>query len=78
MVTFAVAGDYLLLATREDLMADALQLLAGKQDRTVENESWWTQSTTATGPAGDLRMALDLQMLVPNGYFSELTGYSKT
>lgn len=69
MVAFAVAGDYLLLATREDLMADALQLLAGKQDRTVENESWWTQSTTATGPAGDLRMALDLQMLVPNGYF---------
>ena len=35
MVTFAVAGDYLLLATREDLMADALQLLgqAGPDSR---------------------------------------------
>jgi len=69
VVAFGVSGDYLLLATREDLMADALQLMAGKQDRTVEAGSWWTQSTTATGPAGDLRMVLDLQTLVPNGYF---------
>lgn len=69
VVAFAISGDYLLLATREDLMADALQLMAGKQDRTVENESWWKQSTGATGPAGDLRMVLDLQTLVPNGYF---------
>lgn len=68
-VAFAVAGDYLLLATREDLIADALQLMAGKQDRTVENESWWMQSTSAAGQAGDLRMVMDLQTLVPNGYF---------
>ena len=69
VVAFAISGDYLLLATREDLMADALQLIAGKQDRTVESESWWTQSTRATGPTGDLRIVLDLQTLVPNGYF---------
>ena len=68
-VAFAVSGDYLLLATREDLMAGALQLMAGKQDRTVESESWWMQSTSAAGKAGDLRMVLDLQTLVPNGYF---------
>jgi hypothetical protein len=68
-VAFAVSGDYLLLATREDLMAGALQLLSGKQDRTVEGEAWWAQSTAAAGEAGDLRMVLNLADLVPNGYF---------
>ena len=59
-VAFAISGDYLLLATREDLMAGALQLMSGKPDRTVESEQWWAQSTAAAGPAGDLRMVLDL------------------
>ena len=68
-VAFAISGDYLLLATRQDLIAGALQLMSGKTDRTVESESWWTQSTAAAGHAGDLRMVLDLQTLVPNGYF---------
>ncbi len=68
-VAFAVSGDYLLLATREDLMAGALQLMSGKQDRTVESEPWWSQSTAAAAQAGDLRMVLDLRNLVPNGYF---------
>ena len=68
-VAFAVSGDYLLLATREDLMAGALQLMSGKQDRTVEGEQWWAQSTAAAGQAGDLRMVANLEELVPNGYF---------
>ena len=68
-VAFAVSGDYLLLATREDLMAGALQLMSGKQDRTVEDEQWWEQSTSAARQAGDLRLVLDLEKLVPNGYF---------
>jgi hypothetical protein len=68
-VEFAVAGDYLLLATREGLIAGALQLMAGKQDRTVESESWWAQSTASAKQTGDLRMVLDLQDLVSNGYF---------
>jgi hypothetical protein len=68
-VAFAVSGDYLILSTREDLMAGALQLMSGKQDRTVEGEQWWAQSTAAAGPIGDLRMVLNLEELVPNGYF---------
>jgi hypothetical protein len=68
-VAFAISGDYLLLATREDLMAGALQLMSGQPDRTVESEQWWVQSTGAAGQAGDLRMVLDLEKLVPNGYF---------
>ena len=34
-VAFAIAGDYLLLATREDLMAGALELLAGNKNQAV-------------------------------------------
>lgn len=68
-VAFAVSGDYLLLATREDLMAGALQLMSGKQEKNIETDPWWAQSTAAAGRAGDLRMVLDLKTLVPNGYF---------
>jgi len=68
-VEFAVSGDYLLLATREDLMAGALQLLAGGKDRTIESEQWWSQSVAATGSAGDLRMVLNLEKIVPSPYF---------
>ena len=68
-VAFAISGDFLLLATREDLMAGALQLMSGKPDRTVESEQWWSRSTGAAGQPGDLRMVLDLEKLVPNGYF---------
>jgi hypothetical protein len=68
-VSFAVAGDYLLLATREDLLAGALQLISGSKDRTVEAEQWWSQSVTAAGSAGDLRMVFNLEKLVPSPYF---------
>ena len=34
-VEFAVSGDYLLLSTREDLMAGALQLMAGGKGPTL-------------------------------------------
>lgn len=68
-VAFAVNGDYLLLATREDLMAGALQLMAGSKDRSIEAEPWWSQSLATAGPAGDLRMALNLEKIVPSPYF---------
>lgn len=68
-VAFAVSGDYLLLATREDLLAGALQLMAGSQNRAVETESWWSQSVASAGAAGDLRMVLNLEKIVPSPYF---------
>src|SRR5713101_3787205 len=68
-VTFAINGDYLILATREDLLAGALQLMAGSKDRTIEAEQWWSQSVAAAGPAGDLRMVLNLEKIVPSPYF---------
>lgn len=68
-VAFAINGDHLLLATREDLMAGALQLMAGSKDRSVEAEQWWAQPVAAAGPAGDLRMVLNLEKLVASPYF---------
>ncbi len=68
-VAFAVAGDYLLLATREDLLAGALQLISGSKDRTVEAEPWWSQPVSSAGPMGDLRMVLNLEKIVPSPYF---------
>jgi hypothetical protein len=68
-VAFAVNGDYLILATREDLLAGALELMAGSQDRSIEAEQWWSQSVAAGGPVGDLRMVLNLEKIVPSPYF---------
>ena len=84
-VAFAVSGDYLLLATREDLLAGALQLMSGSPNRTVESEQWWSQPVAAAGAPGDLRMVLNLEKIVPSPYFrtywvqqniSDLTQYS--
>jgi hypothetical protein len=68
-IAFAIAGDYLLLATREDLLAGALQLLAGGKEHCVEEEPWWSRSVAATGAPGDLRMVLNLEKIVPSPYF---------
>src|SRR6266436_7113215 len=68
-VAFAVNGDYLLLATREDLMAGALQLMAGSKDHSIEAEPWWFRSLATASPAGDLRMVLNLEKIVPSPYF---------
>ncbi|MGA2301842.1 MAG: hypothetical protein ABSG77_14260 [Candidatus Acidiferrum sp.] len=68
-VAFAVTGDFLLLATREDLLAGALQLMASGDARSIEAEPWWSQSVAAAGPENDLRMVLNLEKIVPSPYF---------
>jgi len=68
-VEFAVHESYLLFATREDLMASALQLMAGAKDGAIGAEPWFAQSVAAAGPAGDLRMVLNLEKIVPSPYF---------
>ena len=68
-VAFAVSGDYLLLATREDLLAGALQLMASGDARSIEAEPWWSQSVATAGAEGDLRMVLNLEKIVPSPYF---------
>lgn len=68
-VAFAVSGDYLLLATREDLVAGALMLLAGQPGNAVNSERWFDQSVKAAGPAGDLRLVMNLDALIRTPHF---------
>jgi hypothetical protein len=68
-VAFAVSGDYLLLATRADLLAGALQLLAGGRNPSLAEEPWWSRCVAAAGAPGDLRMILNLDKIVPSPYF---------
>jgi len=41
-----------MLATRVDILAGAIQLMAGSKDRTIEAEQWWSQAVAAAGPHG--------------------------
>ena len=72
-VAFAVRGDTLLLSTREDLLAGALQLMQQAPqaaDRTLEHERWYAASAQAAArPPGALRMTLNLAKIVPSPYF---------
>ncbi len=68
-VEFSVNGNYLLLATREDLMASALQLMAGGKDHAIDSDPWFAQSVAAAGPVGDLRMVMNLEKIVPSPHF---------
>lgn len=68
-VAFAVSGDYLLLATREDLVAGALMLLAGQPGAAVRSERWFDQPIRAAGPAGDLRLVMNLDALIRTPHF---------
>ncbi len=72
-VAFAVHGDYLLLATREDLLAGALQLMQHSSDASLHTEPWYTTATAAAIPSGRvqpaLRMTLNLARILPTPYF---------
>ena len=76
-VAFAIAGDYLLLATHEDLLAGALQLISGSQNLTVESEPWWSQSVAAAAAPGDLRMVSQPREDRPQPVLPHLLGATK-
>jgi len=73
-IAFATRGDWLLLATREDLMANALLLMekqatnaqAGSSEAT---EGWYAAAEAAAPRHGDLHMLLDLQTITANPSF---------
>jgi hypothetical protein len=76
-VAFATSGDWLLLATREDLMAGALTLISDKNSSAKANnpltsvsmEPWFTDAHAAAKDPGELRMTLNLEKIVPTPYF---------
>jgi hypothetical protein len=58
---FAYSGDTLLLATREDLIAGALQLMARQPLPSVAAEPWFANSVQAAAPgSSDLRLIYNM------------------
>lgn len=72
-VAFAFSKGYLLLATRDDLVAQALELLAGGSNPSVASDRWYRESTErAQRPAEDraeLRLVMNVESLVKSDYF---------
>ncbi len=69
VIAFASTGEFLLVATREDLLASALALLAGQQGPDVRHEPWYTQAVAVAGEPGDLRLVMDLNNLARKPHF---------
>ncbi len=69
VVAFAVTNDYLLLATREDLLAASLELLAGGAGPKLTSEDWYAQAVASAGNPGDLRMVLNMGKIAAAPHF---------
>jgi hypothetical protein len=64
IAAFAYAGDTLLLATKEDLIAGALQLMAREPLPSVASEPWFTNSVQAAAAgSNDLRLVYNMTRL---------------
>ena len=70
VVGFGATDDYLVLGTREDLIAGAVALVSGQAGRTLAESDWYAKSVAA-GPkqAGDLRMVLNLAEIAQTPQF---------
>jgi hypothetical protein len=68
-VAFAFAKGYLFLATRDDLVAQALELAAGGGNPSIASDRWYREATAAAPNRGELRLAMNLELLVKSVYF---------
>lgn len=66
---FAANNGWLLLATREDLMAGALALLAGQKNPSLSAENWFDGAVKASKQQGEIRIALNMPVLVRSPHF---------
>ena len=69
VMAFAATDDFLILATREDIIAGALTLLANGTQATIEGEKWFADSISASGEQGDLRMVLNMERIAVDPRF---------
>lgn len=69
LVAFASANDVLLLSTREDLIAGALELMAHGSGNKMIDEGWFARPGRAAGSAGDLRLVMDFAALARSPHF---------
>jgi hypothetical protein len=68
-VAFAFAKGYLFLGTREDLVAQSLELLAGAGNPHVAAERWYRDAIAQAPRRGELRMVMNLESIVKSVYF---------
>lgn len=67
---FAARDGWLVLGTREDLVAGVLDRIQGTHAHSLADEEWFADAVKqATGPVDDLRMVLNLEKIVPSPYF---------
>jgi hypothetical protein len=69
VVAFAVVRDTLLLATREDLLAGALEAMAGGKEPKLSDEDWFRDALASAHEPGDLRLVLNFDKLVESPHF---------
>lgn len=68
-VCFAFAKGWLVLATRQDLMAQTLALISGEHNPSIATATWYADAVHAAGKPGNLRMVLNLTKIAPSPYF---------
>jgi hypothetical protein len=68
-VAFVFTKGYLLLATRDDLVAQTLELMAGGGSASIATDRWYRDATAAATARGELRLVMNLQSLVNSVYF---------
>jgi hypothetical protein len=68
-VAFAFVKGYLLLATRDDLVAQALELMAGGSNPSLASDRWYRDATAAAAAPGELRLVMNLESLVKSVSF---------
>ena len=70
VAAFAATNGWLILGTREDLVATVLDHLQSSAGRSLADEAWYADSVKqASNAPCDLRMVLNLGKLVPSPYF---------
>ncbi len=67
---FAIRDGWLILGTRADLVAGVLDRVQGAKTHNLSDEPWYADALKqASGSGQDLRMALNLEQIVPSPYF---------
>lgn len=70
LVAFAIADNYLILGTREDLVAGSLELMSRSKGRTLNQEGWYAQAlASAAATPGDLRMVMNMEKIAVTPHF---------
>jgi hypothetical protein len=66
---FAAAKDFVVLATREDVLAGALALIAAQNGSSVASEQWFDRAVREAKSPGELRMVMNLESLTRSPHF---------